>query len=245
MKKRKRRRSLLFVPVTVLLIIIIFVFGMSIFFRVSNISVVGNERYTNSAIIESSGIKDGDSILFMDTDKVQQKILDAYADIGSVSVQKTLPNKVMIVIGESEAVASVASGGSWWIIDENGRILESTTSGGAAGTISVVGISPQDPQVGAQLNGGEEQELNVQYLANVLGALKKMGLCNEVTTLNVSNISSISFDYRKRFTVNFGSGEDPEYKLSKLISVAEQLKSTDRGTIDVSKEGESRFIPET
>ena len=58
------------------------VFGMSVFFRVSNIEVIGADHYTSSEIIEASGIKNGDNLMFVNRDSVADKIYNRLIYIG-------------------------------------------------------------------------------------------------------------------------------------------------------------------
>ena len=48
---------------TVVAIVLAILFGMSIFFKVSTVTVAGNEKYTAWDIREAAGIKDGENLL--------------------------------------------------------------------------------------------------------------------------------------------------------------------------------------
>ena len=64
------------------------------------------------------------------------------------------------------------------------------------------------------------------------------GMTADVGYIDMSNINSPSFSYKDRFVVKLGNFEETEYRFGKLLSAVSQMVEGDRGTIDVSPEGE-------
>ena len=89
----------------------------------------------------------------------------------------------------------------------------------------------------------EKDETRLAFTQAVLNRLGDDGFSDKVTWLDVTNIGRITFDYLGRFTVNVGSGEQLEYKMSRIDGIVLQLEDTDEGLIDVSEEGKSYFEP--
>ncbi len=244
-RRRRRRSSLLYTPIALLLIAIIGIFGVSVFFRVATIEVTGAEKYTVQQILSGSGLKTGDNIFFIDADKVSRRIRSNLPYLSEVVVEKEMPDTVRITVSESRPLAVVRYESDWWIIDQMGRVLEATDNLGAAEKIKVSGLTIASLGVGETLGVGEEEQTKFQYLTEVLRAVQSAGIAGGVQTLDVSNIANITFDYIGRFTVTFGSGEDADNKIVRVLKAIETLKDTDRGRIDVSDEEDWRYIPES
>lgn len=241
--KRRRRGAVVYTPVAALLIIIILIFGISVFFRITAIEVTGAKKYTTEQILSVSGIKKGDNLLFLDAKKAEEKIGLNLPYLNEVVIDKIVPDRVVIKVMESQPIAVLSYGGNWWIIDQKARVLEKTDDEDAAGKIHISGIEPVSLVEGRTIIADKNSETQLMYLTEVLGAIYNAGLSEQVGTLDISNISNIIFTYTDRFTVALGSGKDADYKLAMLLNVVSKLEPDEKGKIDLTREGEPRFIP--
>ncbi|MDR1329681.1 MAG: FtsQ-type POTRA domain-containing protein [Oscillospiraceae bacterium] len=241
---KRRRGAAVYAPVAVLLTLFIIIFGVSVFFRVENIEVTGTGRYTADEVIAASGIERGDNLFFIDSDAAARRIRGAMPYVSMVRIARRAPDTAVIEITESRAVAAVADGGSYWKIDAAGRVLERTDFGGTAGLIRVSGFSPSSPKEGAVIEADESYETQKGFLLDVLSAADVKGITEDVSNLDVTNISAITFIYKGSVSVNLGGGDNALFKLDKLISVLEEQESGFRGRVDVSKDGKISVIPE-
>jgi len=242
--KRRRRSAVVYTPIAALLIIIIVIFGVSIFFRISDIEVKGAKKYTTQQIMSASGIKIGDNLVFIDSDAVAENIKINLPYLSDVEIDKIVPDRVEITVTESQPLAVISYNNVWWILDQKARVLENTDSATAAKKIAVAGISPTGIPIGRQISVNNSEKTKLTYLVNVLTAIQNAGISGDVKLLDISSIGNISFSYLGRFSVILGSGEDADYKMVKLNDVLAQLKSSDKGKIDLSKDNTSRFIPD-
>ncbi|MBO7739765.1 MAG: hypothetical protein J6S18_05270, partial [Oscillospiraceae bacterium] len=67
---------------------------------------------------------------------------------------------------------------------------------------------------------------------------------SHVSYIDVSNISSLKFDYRDNLVIDLGKHEELERKFDMLERILADLAENDRGTISLAKVGEGHFIPE-
>jgi hypothetical protein len=132
------------------------------------------------------------------------------------------------------------SGGSYWIIDTDGKILEETNLAGAEHVINVTGVSIFQPEVGKKIQ--TDNELVLQYLTELLRGFRARGIQDKVTELAVNSIANISFDFDGRFTVNYGEGGGTA-KLDRLVEVIGRLEEDARGTLEVAADGSIHYIP--
>lgn len=243
MRRRKRRGSI-YVPVAVVILVIALFFGMSTFFNVSNIEVTGIENYTEEEVIAASGIGLGKNIFFLDEDGAAQKIYEALPYMDDIQITKKLPDTVVIEASECYRLASIEYEGAFWIINKNGKILEKTDAAGAQDTIQIKGLEPIQPALGDKVALGEAGTLELGYMTEILNAVVKFHMEDDITWLDMSNVGGITLDYLDRFVVELGKGENAEIKLNMLLNVVENLEDSDSGRIDISTENEAHFMPD-
>ena len=247
--KRKKQKSngvrgFVFSSVSFIVICAALVFGMSVFFRVSNIVVNGAGHYTQEEIIEASGIKDGDNLMFVDRSGVARKIYSKLIYIGEVTVSRKLPNTVVIEVSESGGVAVIQSESGMWLIDRNCRLLEESDTQDAQSYIKVKGLSAVKPQKGEIISVADEDKPKAAFLSGILTAMSERSMIADVYSLDLSNITNAEFDYLdKRFTVKLGRNENLDYKFELLLGSIAKLDSEDTGTIDLTQDKKAQFSP--
>lgn len=233
----------IFSTLSLIIICAALVFGMSVFFRVSNIQVVGAARYTESEIAEASGIKNGDNLMFINREATAEKIYSKLIYIGEVRVSRKLPNTVVIDVSESGTVASIETESGLWLIDKNCRLLEECSPQEEETHLKVSGIAGVKPKKGEPLNVSDEDKLKAQYLKLILTAMADRSMIGDVSALDLSNAANAEFEYQSRFKVKLGKNENTDYKLEMLLGVVEQLEAEDTGTIDLSQSKKAQFSP--
>ena len=232
--RKKKKRSALYAPIAFLLIVIALLFGLSVFFRVNNIEVEGNSYYSVEEIIEASGIERGDNLFFINRFSVIPRIYSRLPYVETANIRRTLPNRLVIEVTESSAIAYISADDGVWIIDRSCKLLSRAEGVSLDGLIRVDGLRPIAPEVGEIIAPGEAETPKVAYLSAILKQISDLGLRNDITWIDVSNVSSPSFDYLGRFTVKLGTNENVEYKFQCLLSAVRALEEGDRGTLDLS-----------
>ena len=245
-RRRRRRRSALpiYLFFSAILIIVIAALGISVFFRVNTVTVEGSSYYTPEQIIETAGIETGKIIFTTSTSSAKDRIYSQLPYVYSVEIEKRIPDTIVIKVNESEAVAYITADGKNWLIDEHCKILSELDGNDKGKYIKVTGITAIEPEVGSIVKVEQEEQTKLDSLINILRAISSADIVSKVADLDVSNISSATFKYDTRFNVDFGSGVNADYKISKLIDVANQLGENQKGEIDLSRDNETRFIPE-
>ena len=232
--RKRKKRSVLYAPICFLLVIAALVFGLSVFFRVANVEVEGNSRYTREEIVEASGIEEGDNLFFINRFAAMSRINAKLPYVESAVINMHLPNRLQIVISESVAVAYVKAEDGIWAIDRSCKLLSHVNADELDGLIRIDGLTPIAPEVGQTIAPGEAETPKVTYLSEILHQLSDLGLQSAVTYIDISNPANPSFDYIGRFTVKLGTNENVEYKFQCLISAVDALAEGDRGTLDLS-----------
>ena len=122
-RRKKKGRGALFAPIAFIVTCAALVFAMSVFFRVSRITVTGNSLYTQEEITNAAGIEKGDNLFFINRFTAISRIRARLPYIESVSIERALPNRVTIEVSESKAIAYVTAETGCWIVDRGCKLL--------------------------------------------------------------------------------------------------------------------------
>lgn len=145
------RRKLL----TTAAVVAALVLGLTIFFKVQNVNVTGNEKYTAETIFAASGIEKGENLLTFGKSRAAGRILAELPYVSQVQIGIKLPNTVNIDIVELEVSYAVrASDGAWWLMDYSGKLLEPVDEAEAAKHTQVLGVRASGPGGGRDLHPG-------------------------------------------------------------------------------------------
>ena len=232
---RKKKRKSLFAPISVLLVGVAIIFGMGVFFRVQEIEVNGSVSYTDDEVIEASGIDIGDNLFFINRISASSRIFSRLPFVEEASIERVLPNKLIITVDESFALAYVSWEGQSWMMTGNCKLLGSGTGDELSGLIHVLNIFPTNPKAGEIMTVETGESLKLTYLQTLLHAMQQLGITTDVADLDMQNPANPTFRYLDRFTVKMGPNDNTDYKLRMLLSAIEQMESDITGTIDLSE----------
>ena len=230
-------------PIMFFLVVVAVIFVMSVFFRVSDIQVEGNSHYTDEEIIRAIDIEEGDNLFFFDRFAALSRVFAKLPYIDEVSVERSLPNKVIITVSESQALAYIVLGEEKWTIDHNCKVLGKANDDELQGLIPIDGISPGTLMIGEPLQTADGDEEIVNYIAEVLYQLEERDLYKQVGRVDFSNPRRVTFTYAGKYTVVLGDSSNVEYKFGMFVSAMSQLLDGDVGIINVSDGNTAHFSP--
>ncbi len=239
---RARRRAFSG-PLMFVVVVVAAIFVMSLFFRVEDIRVVGNTHYTAEEIIRAVDIEEGDNLFFFDRFAAVGRAFSKLPYIESVTVERSLPNRVVVTVEETTALAYLELGDEKWTLDHNCKVLGKAAAGEAETLIAVVGMHPGTLMIGEIMETEDGSTETVEYLAEILDQIEARGMADLVTRVDFSKPNSPEFDYGGRFTVVLGRRDQVERKFGMFVNVLGKLKAGDVGVIDVSSGTQARFSP--
>lgn len=245
-KRRSRRRQLnasaWFGPMSFILVCISVVVAMSIFFRVSTVEVEGNQDYTDEEIVAATGIDAGDNLFFLNRIGAVSRMMARLPYIQEATVSRVLPDKVVINVKESNAIATVQSETSAWMIDRNCKMMTAVTESEAMGLIPVTGITAVLPNVGDPIQPKEGDDGKIEYLSEILLEIEVRGLQSCISEIDFTDPENPSVFFDDRFEVKLGARGDTIRKFGLFLSASQQLASGDMGVIDLSLDDKAHFI---
>ena len=224
--KKPRKRSVSGAILTFAIVVIATVFLMSVFLRISDISVVGNEHYTDDEIIKAIDIEQGDNLFFF----------DRFAAISRVFAKLPYVEEV--------SVSYIAVGDENWTIDHSCKVLGKATDNELGDLIRIEGIDPGTLLIGEKLTTSDGDNTAVTFLSDVLYQVQNRQLTEHIKSMDFSDLIGAKLYYGTRFTIMLGGQSSVNHKFAMLESVLEQLKEGDVGVINVSDGTSAHFIPQ-
>lgn len=246
-KRRNRgRHPGLYKALSAAVILTAVVAACVIFFRVGDVVVQGNHRYTTEQIIEVTGVREGDNLFALNASKISRELQNRLPYIQSVSVRRMLPDTLSITVTEGKSAAAVAQGSKWWLMDQDGKLLEEGTSPGDCAVVT--GITPLAPAVGTYLASGEEQAGRVEDLRTLLETLGENDLLDGLDSVELSEDYRITFVYDGRFTVHISPALEKgmSYWLRRFAAALQDpnVAENQRYTVEIMDDTRIRFIPD-
>jgi len=227
--------------IIVLAILIFVVMGLllSPLFRITQIDILGNDMVSNSEILRESELFLGSNMFIFSASSAAQNIA-ALPYIGSVTITRHLPDRVVIAVQEREPAANIRLGASTYIlIDTTGVVLDAGHSP-SFGLPRVVGLDFNSFSIGQALQ--VEQEGAFDDLLALSRIFAEFDFIPDV--IDFSGPRNVVLLYRN-FTIDFGSVHDARHKLSFLIESINKLvaeKGLTTGFIDARDPSSGQII---
>ena len=241
---RRRRRgnfAFLYKLLSVLVICAAIVAALTLFFKVETIVVTGTARYTEAELLDVIPVKQGDNLFLLNKFSIAESIMESLPYVEEVRVNRKLPDTLLIEVAECQAAAVVMYNGAGWLISSTGKIVEEVPAADAKVYPAVQGCTAVEPVMGEQLK--LERESDLTELLRLLSALEKAGTLDQLQSVQLGDMSTLSLTYGGRFTVELPRGGDYDRKMEKLPRYIERLESNETGTFDMTEDTRSFFIP--
>lgn len=225
---------------TVLLAAAAVIAACVVFFRVNEVEVEGNSRYTAEEVVEASGIRTGDNLVGLSKSQVASRVRTGLPYVESVAIQRKFPDGVLLIVKERSAAASIAGGSGRWLISSQGKLLEQQTH---QKVLPISGLSAISPYAGGIVKVREEKASTLIYALELITALESRELLSRCTELDCSSdrYLLLKFDI---YELKLPRDGDYDYLLRMLLNAlsSERMPQGVPGTFDFTvKEGEVFF----
>ena len=250
--RRRRRRSrgrfgFLYKLLSVLLIAAAILAGCVVFFRVDEVIVVGQSRYTQEEIVAASGVEQGDNLFLINKIQLVEQVLTRLPYVDELTISRKLPDTLVLTVTECVPVAVIQANGAYWLMDAKCKLLEQGDISLAQGQAQILGLIPLGPTVGVGLAAEEEQKLSsLRALLQALNAEQMMGSVKSFIDLTADN--EIRFSYGENLTVVFPMITDEfdkyVYRLKLTLWEMDDRATARSGTLDLTYDNEAHLFPE-
>ena len=241
-RRRRGRFSFLLKLFCVALIIAAVIGAITLFFRTETILVEGNQKYTEQEVIEAAGLQIGGNLYLMNKYDHAQAIFRNLPYVESTSINRRLPDTLVIEVKECSAAASVPAEDGAWLMSVSGKLLEKS-SAVPEGCAKVTGCTLTAPEVSGEAEFDAESGYKMAALRSLLRAAEEKRMRANIETIDLGDDTCLRFTYAGRFTVKLPWAADFDYKLESLATVADYLEDNETGTINLMTDGKASFTP--
>jgi len=242
-QKKKRKRRIFFRAFLLLFLLFsvcAIIMFMTPWFNIATIEVSGNSYVSADAITAQSEIYEGANTFKISTSYANEQIAKM-PYIKSVNVERRLPNKIVIEVVESHAVAYFEYFGGYALIDEDARALEIVYEA-PKDCIQIVGCELKYFSPGSKISIDSQEKFDIILL--YIGELEKTEFCRSVNLLDVTNMVDVKFKFENRLTVFCGESKNLDRKLLTFTEIAyNQLSPNARGEIDLRIDSKAYYRP--
>lgn len=230
---------------SMLVICVAIIVAITLFFKVKEISVSGQQRYTAEQIREATGILPGDNLYLLNKHEVAAGIVAELPYIEEIRINRDLPDTLVITVQECGTPLAFVQDGFTWLMSPKGKIVDQQDAAAAEDYAIVSGAQLLAPSIGTQIALATEYSAQQTSLLELLKALGDAGMLDQLDGIRLDDTQAICMEYADRFTVKMPYGADYAYKLRYLTAILEsgKIQSNMTGTFDMtSEDGRTNFI---
>jgi len=248
-RRRRGRFGFLYKLLSFLIILTALLVGCVAFFRVNEITVAGNSRYSAQEIIDASGVELGNNLCLINAPQTSQNILGRLPYVKTVAPVRRLPDTLELKITETVAAAALETEEGWWLVDAGGKLLETGEESIRGELPLIMGIIPVTPTLGMPMAVELAEQTRLDSVEGLLTALDERGMAGNVKGfIDLTSASTLYFGYGEALTVAMPMNGDFQwlvFALQRAIEALEQQGETVTGTLDLTYGGdEARLLTE-
>lgn len=187
-------------------------------FQLSRIDVVGLRILAPDAVIRASGLRVGQSMLGLDLDEVERRIVAGLPQVRWTSAGRDGATHVRIVVEERVPVLEARSPAGRWLLDRDGRVVGRARRSGALPVVRVAG-RPDLPAGAAEA------------VRAIWRALPR-AMAADVAWFEAPSLGDLRFRLKGTLVV-FGRPERIREKLDALVLVARRVAAEGRRLLRV------------
>ncbi len=191
-------------------------------FSVEKVVLSGNTRYDEETVIYESNVVVGQSIFTVNTDDVEETLLDTFPYFTSAQVQTVGMSEVHIAVTETTAIGVIPSNGSWVTVGKNGKALdrEPMTSNTPKGQLYLKGTLP--PDGGVTVGGNAMHAESLEIVQTLVNAIERVGL-TDIIEINIGNLSNIRMNWRGQVEIRLGNTSNLDHEIDMVAECIPQL----------------------
>ncbi len=243
MRARNSRRTLdewlSILCVVVFLLAVLFAICALLFFRTKEIVIRGGTYYETEAILQKTGVKEGDNLFLIDQTNLENRITKLFPYIESISLERQLPTTLIIHVKEDTPAYVTEIRSQVFLLSKTLRVLAIGESENevTAGLENIRRITL--PSVTYAVTGRRvrfERDSTYDDMLSFLTILSESAWGDKVERIDATSKFRISvYLDGGRYKVIFGSVQDTDAKLRFFTAIREQKLPEDAcAIVDVS-----------
>lgn len=246
-----RRMAAFVIIVLAVLAAVSFVFIKSLFkIKQINIqypktqSVTVKRKYTNEKIIEASGTSQGKNLLVLDTEDTKNNIESSLPYLKVNEIKKEGTNTLVISVKEISATYAFLSEGVYYLTDEEGKLLESTTDAKQSQKcVLVKGVKPKSTEIGDRIIPDGSEKGDSEVINTVFQSIKESKI-KKLTEIDFTKKDDIRMKYDGRIRIHLGKTDTATAKMKLAVKTLEEENknsATQTGELNLTVEKKAYF----
>ncbi len=241
-----RRRWILLALASLAVLATLMFFGYKFIFVIKNVTVNGEGIYSAETILEASGVGEGVNLYSFRASTVEKNITLRCPYIGSVDVDRQIPNRMTITVKEDSPRYYAVIFGEYKLLSAKLRVLGEVES---AEDLPQGLVKLKLPAVSYSVAGrvikfaDPKRERSVR---NVLTVAEESGIKDKLTMIDLRDQFDMSMVCDAKQKLMVGSEDDLEYKLkiAEKILENEMFESDTKYKIDFTVDGKTGVVPD-
>lgn len=246
-KKRKKRNMFRKISIWLLVIITLLAIGvvlsLTVFFNITEVTVVGeSEKYASEEILAQCTIDTGENLFLADTKTAKAMLEQNLPYIYNAEIKRKLPYTIEITVTDAVPAYSIKNKDkTYTLLDDNFKVLETEAEKAQGISILKADISKADAGFAIQFKNEDTGKCLTQ-LAQVV----KDNNFDMITAVYSNNISDNYVVYDGRIDFKLGTCDNLENKIYQGLAACEKLNQSNpnaKGTMNITG-GKSIYFTE-
>lgn len=234
------KKIISYCSIVAVVLIVGIILSLTVLFKTQAFSVVGNTKYDEKEIIETTGISKNENIFLARKSSAEKKILNKYPYVEDVKVSFKIPDTITIKITEAVGTYLIKiNDEKYLLVSLKGRILDQTDNikGDYADLPIFIGPKIKSEEIGSYIE--YEDNTVVEIIDSITKVFADNGY-QGITEIDATDTADISFTYKNRIKVKLGLPEDLDYKIRTAMTIITEKidineNSSIEGELDVSR----------
>lgn len=242
LRKSKLVRIIFLTCMMLLLIFILSAIIYELFFKITEIEVTGLTKYSEKEIISISGAEEGKNLYSFNIKEAIENITMYYPFVKSVTVTRSLPNKVSFSIVEENAVFYADIFGEIYLFSGTMRVLGKGSKYTTDGLIEL-----KLPLVNYAVAGNNVSFLepkNEKYIKSTTSDTIASPMADRVNIVDLRNKYNMTMVIDRKYRLIFGTTEEVllKLKLAEKVFQDSMFTTGNKAIVDLTKLNETSVI---
>lgn len=218
LKAVKRNRKIATIAgLCVVIIMAVVIVSTTVLFNITGIKVTKpGANYTANEIISASGLNTGDNMIRTDFKKSAERIETNLPYVLEATISKKLSGEISISIKDTSAAILIELDEGYALADIRGKVLEIVEKAPKDNTFMSLKTSKTVNAVpGTFFNFADDNEKMIYD--KIITELKNTGIYENITSIDISDHSSVKIEYQNRLRLLVGTTQDLDVKLKGAV----------------------------
>jgi len=229
-RRNRRNRKILFI--LVLLAVFMCILYFAPWFKINKINVAGTAVLTEKEVISASTIGYGRNV-FRTSIKKAKRCISELPYVSEVKITRKFPATIQIDVTECKVSGYIEYSDTYIYVDDKGKMLEQNKMP-PQNTVPLIENLNINKYVQGEIIQSKNED-KAEYIIDLFEVLKKNGLIEKTTLINIPDVHNLSITIDNKLEVFIGENNVLDYKIGFLtIKTAEKLGENIRGYLNVS-----------